>query len=168
MQDKIVKQVLDKYIQRSETGITKYGTTLEQNNTDDFLNHLQEELMDASLYIQKLISKNEVRQWGKFELLLDSDKCKVKRITVNPGHRLSYQYHYKRSEVWVIVQGKAELTINDATIQVSSGFHIHIPKLAKHRIKNIGDSELIFIETQTGDYFGEDDIVRISDDYGRQ
>jgi mannose-6-phosphate isomerase-like protein (cupin superfamily) len=168
MEDKVVKQLLDKYIQRSELGIKKYGTTLEQNNNDNFLKHLQEELMDASLYIQKLIGKNEFREWGQFEVLLDSGTCKVKRITVNPGQRISYQYHHKRSEVWVIVQGKAELTINDTVIEVGKGFHVHIPKLSKHRIKNIGDTELVFIETQTGDYFGEDDIVRLSDDYGRQ
>jgi mannose-6-phosphate isomerase len=109
----------------------------------------------------------EDRPWGSFENLLDSKLCKVKRIIVKPGQRPSYQYHYKRSEHWVVVQGTAKVTIDDTDKTYNAGEHIFIPKEAKHRIQNIGDQDLIFIEVQCGTYFGEDDIVRVSDDYGR-
>lgn len=109
----------------------------------------------------------ESRPWGKFENLLDEDYCKVKRITIKPGQRPSYQYHHKRSEHWVIVQGTAKVTIDDKDSEYKTGENVYIPIGAKHRIENIGNENLIFIEVQCGSYFGEDDIVRISDDYGR-
>lgn len=109
----------------------------------------------------------ENRPWGSFEILLETTYCKVKQITVNPEHSLSYQYHNKRSETWTIVQGTGELKLNDSIIQAAPGYTYHIEKLDKHQIKNTGNTDLIFIEVQTGDYFGEDDIVRISDIYGR-
>ena len=108
------------------------------------------------------------RPWGRFETLVRSDYCKVKRITVNPGGRLSYQYHHKRSELWVVVQGTATVTLNDnPAMEYGYGMYITIPQGMKHRVENKGDEDLIFIEVQTGTYFGEDDIVRIQDDYNR-
>ncbi len=109
----------------------------------------------------------EHRPWGSFENLLDEDYCKVKRIIVKPGQRLSYQYHNKRSEVWVIVKGRAMITLDEGTNLYSSEDVINIPVGMKHRVENDGKEDLIFIETQTGTYFGEDDIIRLSDDYGR-
>ena len=109
----------------------------------------------------------EHRPWGSFENLLDEDYCKVKRIIVKPGQRLSYQYHNKRSEVWVIVKGRAMITLDEGTNLYSSEDVINIPVRMKHRVENDGKEDLIFIETQTGTYFGEDDIIRLSDDYGR-
>lgn len=109
----------------------------------------------------------ESRPWGEFENLLDTAICKVKRITIKPGQAPSYQYHFKRSEVWTIVQGEGELKLNDTIISVSKGYTYHIEKEAKHQIKNTGTEDLIFIEIQLGDYFGEDDIVRLEDNYGR-
>ena len=109
----------------------------------------------------------ENRPWGKFENLLDENYCKVKRITIKPKQRPSYQYHHKRSEHWIIVQGTAKVTLNDFEKDFATGDHIYIPLGAKHRIENIGTEDLIFIEVQCGSYFGEDDIIRISDDYGR-
>ena len=109
----------------------------------------------------------EERPWGSFENLLDEDYCKVKRIIVKPGQRLSYQYHHKRSECWVIVQGWAAITLDDKTFDYEEGYTIQIKIGMKHRVQNDGEKDLIFIETQTGTYFGEDDIVRIEDDYGR-
>ncbi len=109
----------------------------------------------------------EERPWGTFENLLDAQYCKVKRLIVKPGQRPSYQYHHQRSEHWVVVQGEATVTLDDIDIRLSPGEHIHIPVGSKHRIKNIGEDDLIFIEVQCGTYFGEDDIVRLSDDYNR-
>ena len=110
----------------------------------------------------------EERPWGKFEILVDSDNCKVKRITVYPGGRLSYQYHYKRSEVWTIVSGVATMTLNDKISDYIYGETILIPQGTKHRVENKGLDDLVFIEVQHGSYFGEDDILRIEDDYNRE
>ena len=109
----------------------------------------------------------EERPWGTFENLLDEEYCKVKRLIIKPGHRPSYQYHHKRSEHWVVVQGSATVTLDGEDVDLSIGGHIHIPIGASHRIKNTGDDDLVFIEVQCGTYFGEDDIVRLADDYKR-
>lgn len=109
----------------------------------------------------------EERPWGRFEVILDTDYFKSKRITVWPGHKLSYQSHARRAEHWVIVKGEAEVTLNDEVFRLKAGEHVHIPLGAKHRIANPGEIALEFIEVQTGTYFGEDDIIRYSDDYGR-
>ena len=85
----------------------------------------------------------EERPWGSFENLLDSELCKVKRIIIKPGQRPSYQYHYKRSEHWVIVSGKAKVTLDDSDEVYHTGEHVFIPKEAKHRIENIGDDDLV-------------------------
>lgn len=107
------------------------------------------------------------RYWGEYLVLQDTPTHKVKMITVNPGGRLSYQYHHKRSETWVVVKGVARVTLDDRSFDVYEGVSIYIPCLAKHRVENQDSDPLIFIEVQHGTYFGEDDIVRIEDDYGR-
>jgi len=112
--------------------------------------------------------EHDERPWGKYFVLEDAPTHKVKRIEVKPGGRLSYQYHHKRSEVWTIVQGKARITLNDVDTDHTSGNVIEIPLKAKHRIMNIGEKTLIFVEVQLGTYFGEDDIIRIEDDYNRE
>jgi mannose-6-phosphate isomerase len=112
--------------------------------------------------------EHDERPWGKYFVLEDAPTHKVKRIEVKPGGRLSYQYHHKRSEVWTIVQGKARITLNDVDTDHTSGNVIEIPLKAKHRIMNIGEETLIFVEVQLGTYFGEDDIVRLEDDYNRE
>ena len=109
----------------------------------------------------------ETRPWGTFENLLDTNYCKVKKIVIKPGQAPSYQYHFKRSEVWIIVQGKGELKLDDVLYPVNIGDTLNIPLKAKHQIQNTGDEDLIFIEVQMGEYFGEDDIIRLEDKYGR-
>lgn len=109
----------------------------------------------------------EIRPWGYYEILLDTDYTKVKQITVNPSQRLSYQYHNQRKEYWAIVQGSATIILDDEKVFRYQGESIHIPLGSKHRIINENDTPLVFIEVQVGTYFGEDDIVRIEDDYGR-
>lgn len=112
--------------------------------------------------------KNENhRPWGYYEVLSDAPDHKVKRITVYPSGRLSYQRHGRRSEHWLVVKGHALVTLDDRNIPLDSGKSIDIPKGSKHRVRNDGGDDLVFIEVQTGDYFGEDDIERFEDDYGR-
>ena len=108
------------------------------------------------------------RPWGKYYVLADEPNFKLKRIEVLPGQRLSYQYHYKRQEAWTIVQGTAKITLDGVDKIYHYGETALIPLEAKHRVENIGKDLLIFIEVQTGTYFGEDDIVRIEDDYERE
>jgi mannose-6-phosphate isomerase-like protein (cupin superfamily) len=107
------------------------------------------------------------RPWGKYEVLYDGDDCKVKRITVNPGGQLSLQYHKHRMEDWIIVSGKGDVTINGTTRTVSSPDTVHILQGDIHRVTNTSDEPFVFIEVQRGTYFGEDDIVRLEDKYGR-
>ncbi len=109
----------------------------------------------------------EQRPWGNFTILDEGKNFKVKRIEVLPGKRLSYQRHSHRSEHWFIVSGVAKVTLNGEVSIVNDGGSLDIPVGTDHRVENPGDEILIFIETQTGDYFGEDDIVRLSDDFGR-
>lgn len=110
----------------------------------------------------------ENRPWGTYEVLLDSVYCKVKRITVNPGQKLSYQYHYKRQEQWTVVKGNLTIVLDDEKVFREPGGSIKIPLGAKHRAWNETDEIVQFIEVQTGTYFGEDDIVRLEDEYNRE
>ncbi len=109
----------------------------------------------------------EERPWGSFTVLHDSDEFKVKIIEVNPGARLSYQSHKRREENWVAVSGVATVILNDEELTVNCGENIFIPKQSKHRLWNKSDKAIKIVETQTGEYFGEDDIIRYEDDYQR-
>ena len=111
--------------------------------------------------------EKEERPWGRYYVIHDQENYKIKRIEVEPGQRLSYQFHEKRSETWVIVKGNGMVIIDEKQQNISEGETILIPKKSRHRIENISDNQLVFIEVQTGTYFGEDDIVRLSDDYNR-
>jgi mannose-6-phosphate isomerase len=108
-----------------------------------------------------------VRPWGRYEVLVSSDLHQVKTIYVLPGKRLSYQRHEKRAEHWFIVAGDARITLDGDTFEMSAGDSIDIEIGVAHRIENIGATELVFTEVQTGTYFGEDDIERLEDDFGR-
>ncbi|MDQ2922454.1 MAG: phosphomannose isomerase type II C-terminal cupin domain [Acidobacteriota bacterium] len=107
------------------------------------------------------------RPWGKFTVLDEGEGFKVKRIEVFPGKRLSYQKHSQRAEHWVVVQGTAKVTLDDREIVVQAGQAIDIAIGAAHRVENPGEQTLLFIEVQRGNYLGEDDIVRLQDDFGR-
>ena len=108
-----------------------------------------------------------MRPWGRYEILQESTSHKVKCIWVHPEKRLSYQRHKKRSEHWFIVSGTGRVTLNGVESIVEAGMTKDIAIGDLHRIENIGAADLIFIEVQTGTYFGEDDIERIEDDFGR-
>lgn len=109
----------------------------------------------------------ETRPWGRFEILSDEKSFKAKKITVDPGAQLSYQSHNHRSEHWVVVAGRGEVVLSEKTIVLEAGQSVHIPENAKHRMRNPGPAPLVFVEVQTGSYFGEDDITRYQDDYNR-
>jgi len=107
------------------------------------------------------------RPWGFFRILSDNEDCKVKRIVVYPGKRLSLQKHGRRTEHWYVIKGEAVVTLDNEERPLSTGQAIDIPCACAHRIMNTGADNLEFIEIQTGDYFGEDDIIRLEDDFGR-
>ena len=107
------------------------------------------------------------RPWGRYEILQESAIHKTKCIYVLPGKRLSYQRHQKRAEHWFIIQGDARITLNGDIFEMGAGDSIDIEVGDLHRIENIGSEDVVFVEVQTGTYFGEDDIERIEDDFGR-
>ena len=108
------------------------------------------------------------RPWGNYTVLSDdAPDHKVKRLVVHPGKRLSYQRHAQRAEHWFIVSGTAKVTLDGADIELGPGQAIDIPRGGAHRMANEGEADLVFIEVQHGTYFGEDDIVRLEDDFGR-
>jgi mannose-1-phosphate guanylyltransferase/mannose-6-phosphate isomerase len=107
------------------------------------------------------------RPWGEYRILEDDERFKVKVISIEPGQQISYQSHAQRAEHWIVVEGEAVVVLNDKEISVKKGEHIFIPKGAKHRMRNMSHQAVRFVEVQVGSYFGEDDIVRYQDDYGR-
>jgi len=107
------------------------------------------------------------RPWGSFTVLEDAADCKVKRLTVKPGQVLSLQKHHRRSEHWTVVQGTAKVRIGDKEFLLERNQSAYIPMEALHRLENPTDADIHLIEVQCGDYFGEDDIVRVEDVYGR-
>src|SRR5947209_8531162 len=107
------------------------------------------------------------RPWGSFTVLDEGEGYKVKRIEVLPGKRLSYQRHARRAEHWMVVAGTARVTLDGGEAFVCSGETVDVSVGMAHRVENPGTDLLIFIEVQRGDYLGEDDIVRLEDDFGR-
>ncbi len=112
-------------------------------------------------------SSEDRRPWGHYTVLADEPDHKVKHITVKPGQRLSLQRHRQRGEHWFVVAGEALVTRNGEEIPLQAGEAVDIPRGSWHRVQNPGGGPLVFIEVQRGDYFGEDDIERMEDDYGR-
>ena len=111
--------------------------------------------------------EHDERPWGSYTVLDDAPHSKVKRITVTPGERLSYQRHAHRAEHWFVVSGRAIVTLDGVEHEVVAGTSIDIPLRAAHRAANPGPDPLVFIEVQTGSSFDEDDIERLEDDHGR-
>lgn len=111
--------------------------------------------------------ESEERPWGSWHVIDVAPGYKIKRIHVRPGCRLSYQTHQHRSEHWVVVAGVATCLVDDVTVEVGTGHSLDVPRGARHRLANYGLEELVVVEVQRGHYTGEDDIVRLQDDYGR-
>ena len=113
------------------------------------------------------MTTSENRPWGSWHVLEEGDGYKVKRIVVDPGCRLSYQRHELRAEHWVVVSGTATCTIDDEVVVLAPGETVDVEVGQAHRIANQGAETLVVIEVQRGSYLGEDDIIRLEDDYGR-
>jgi mannose-1-phosphate guanylyltransferase len=107
------------------------------------------------------------RPWGTYTVLEEGEGFKIKRIVVRPGQSLSLQMHHHRSEHWIVVRGMAKVTTGEETRLVNSNESTYIPAGHKHRLENPGVIDLVMIEVQSGEYLGEDDIVRFEDLYGR-
>lgn len=107
------------------------------------------------------------RPWGSYTVLEENKNYKIKRIDVKPGHRLSLQMHHHRSEHWIVVSGTARVTCGEEEKLVNINQSTFIPMGTVHRLHNPGTIPLIIIEVQSGEYLGEDDIVRFDDDYAR-
>ncbi len=119
-------------------------------------------------YKQKpVFSSYDERPWGRFTVLDEGPGYKVKRIEVKQESRLSYQRHAFRAEHWFVISGRALVTLDGLEIALNAGEAVDIPIGGAHRIMNYGNDLLVFIEIQRGEYLGEDDIVRLQDDYGR-
>ncbi|MGC4110519.1 MAG: phosphomannose isomerase type II C-terminal cupin domain [Nocardioides sp.] len=114
-----------------------------------------------------MTGERDERPWGSWEVLDEGPGYKVKRIEVRAGFRLSYQTHQHRAEHWTVVRGAATCTLDGETFEVKTGDSVEVPLGMPHRIANLHDEPLVVIEVQRGDYTGEDDIVRLEDDYGR-
>lgn len=112
--------------------------------------------------------EHDIRPWGEYWVLEDAPTHKVKKIRVQPGGRLSLQYHHHRAEVWTIISGIGTVTVDEVVKDYHPGEVVRIPQGALHRIANTQSEDLIFVEVQHGTYFGEDDIVRVQDDYSRE
>ena len=115
----------------------------------------------------RVIGERDERPWGTWTVLDEGAGFKVKRIEVKPHSRLSYQTHEHRAEVWVVASGVASAIIDDENVVARLGETIHIAVGQPHRIVNDQDEPLVIVEVQLGDYLGEDDIVRLKDDFGR-
>ena len=116
----------------------------------------------------KGLDKNKVDcPWGDYVVLFENENVKVKHIRINPNSKLSYQYHLKRRESWTVIKGELTIILDDLKSFRSYGESIKIPLGSRHRAINETDEIVEFIEVQTGDYFGEDDIIRVEDDYDR-
>jgi mannose-6-phosphate isomerase len=121
----------------------------------------------AGVHDQGVDNEHDERPWGAYPVLDDAPGHKVKRIEVLPGKRLSYQRHAHRAEHWFVVSGTAKVTLDGEVVVLRPGEAIDIARGAAHRVANPGEAPLVFVEVQHGEYFGEDDIERLEDDYGR-
>lgn len=114
-----------------------------------------------------MASERDERPWGDYEVVDHGEGYLVKRITVRRGQRISYQRHRLRAEHWFVVSGRGVATVDDEERPVSQGSVVDVAVGSAHRVASNDGGDLTFIEIQTGDYLGEDDIERLEDDYGR-
>ena len=161
---------------------SSFDKTFTENNNDNYvtvleagwadlgswyaLNSLKTD-PDSEMTLFKSVIDREEKPWGFYETLMETDKSKVKLLSVLPGQKLSLQKHRHRSETWYVVSGQAKVTKGSQRFSMISGDSVIIEKNEEHRLENISNKELEIIEIQSGTYFGEDDIVRLEDSYGR-
>lgn len=134
----------------------------EVQNVKEIVNELK-----AQQRPEVKLHREVYRPWGKYDSVDNGERFQVKRITVNPGAKLSVQMHHHRAEHWIIVSGTAKVTLDDETILLSENQSTYIPIGVVHALENPGKLPLEMIEVQSGSYLGEDDIVRFEDRYGR-
>lgn len=140
--------------------VQKKGRSAEVKNVVEYLKEHDFNEVEHSVLVY--------RPWGKYEILIEQSNYKVKKITVFPGAKLSLQLHNRRSEHWIVVKGAADVVNGDQEIRLNENESTYIPAGNKHRLSNSGTDNLEIIEVSTGDYFGEDDIVRYDDIYNRK
>ena len=124
--------------------------------------------LEAGQREERLTHRRVFRPWGFYETVDSGENFQVKRITVNPGKKLSLQLHHQRSEHWVVVNGTATVTKGEQVFSLSKNESTYIPIETKHRLENATNKPLEIIEVQSGSYLGEDDIERFEDDFGRE
>ena len=124
-------------------------------------------LAQVDLRGSKSIGEIEKRPWGNYHIIARNLGYQIKEIKVSVNSKLSLQKHNYRAEFWQIIKGKCKVTVGNKKQELNDNDHIYIPNDTFHRIENIGNDELIFIEIQLGEDIKEDDIIRIEDDYGR-
>jgi mannose-6-phosphate isomerase len=134
---------------------------------DHYINVYKEVLRMEAIKAAPASPMFEQRPWGSYTVLDEGHHYKVKRLEILPGKRLSYQKHTQRTEHWMVVQGSASVTLEGQESTVEIGGTMDVPLGAAHRITNPGSEILVLIEIQRGSYLGEDDIIRLQDDYGR-
>ena len=127
----------------------------------------KEKIESSSELTKNYLGNVEKRPWGNYHVIAKNTGYQIKEIIVLKNSKLSLQKHKSRSEFWQIVKGKSKITIEEKEYYLKEKEHIYIPKNSIHRIENIGNEELIFIEIQLGEDLKEDDIIRLEDDYGR-
>ena len=145
---------------------TKDVLVVAHKDSDQNVKKIAEQLKQKKRTEWKL-HREVYRPWGKYDSIDNGPRYQAKRLTVKPGAKLSVQMHHHRAEHWVVVNGTAKVTNGDATFLLSENESTYIPVGAIHALENPGKVDLEIIEIQTGSYFGEDDIVRFDDKYGR-
>jgi mannose-1-phosphate guanylyltransferase len=176
--DIIVKQVKNTYVKSSNRLVTAIGVnSLVIIDTEDSLLVANKEYSQKISTIVKLLNENNrkeadshkkvYRPWGYYDSLDIGNNFQVKRLSINPGSKISLQKHQHRAEHWVVVQGLATIICGDNLIELKRNQSTYIPRNTIHRLENQGDTQLEIIEIQTGEYLGEDDIIRLEDDYQR-
>jgi len=172
----LIRDGLNGFLITSVEEATKAVGRLAEINRGDCRNYIEkhfsvDRMVDDYIKVyQKIIEKTrreDRRPWGYYEVFADNPDYKVKRIVVYPGKRLSLQRHQRRSEHWHVIYGEGVATLEDREIILKAGDSIDIPQGAAHRMENCGKENMAFVEVQRGDYFGEDDIERLEDDFGR-
>ena len=151
---------------KNKNDIPEYEICIK-NNIEIIFDIGGEKIQSSSDLTKPFINYSEIRPWGSFENLEDHKGYKVKRLQVNPGAKLSVQFHHNRSEDWVIVKGKAKILIGKKEYEGRKGSHFKIQKKEVHCIENISKDLLVIIEVQIGANLSEDDIIRLEDIYGR-
>ena len=145
---------------------TRDAILIANKNQDQEVKNIVTELKNNNIS-EGLSHKKVFRPWGNYTSLVENKRWQVKQIQVNPGGKLSLQYHHHRAEHWIVVKGTANVEINGENQILSENQSVYIPIGAKHRLSNTGKIPLILIEVQSGTYLGEDDIIRLNDVYGR-